>query len=57
MRKKFVYTPPANGYPEWNNNPETFQVNRLPAHANMVAFPTIEEALSNEFTSSLGTRR
>ncbi|MDT0121417.1 glycoside hydrolase family 2 TIM barrel-domain containing protein [Paenibacillus sp. RRE4] len=52
MRKKLVHTPPANGYPEWNNNPETFQVNRLPAHANMVAFPTIEEALSNEFTSS-----
>jgi beta-galactosidase len=52
MRKKLVHTPPVNGYPEWNNNPETFQVNRLPAHANMVAFPTIEEALSNEFTSS-----
>ncbi|MGQ8870960.1 glycoside hydrolase family 2 TIM barrel-domain containing protein [Paenibacillus sp. TSA_86.1] len=52
MRKKLVHTPPANGYPEWNNNPETFQVNRLPAHANMVAFPTIEEALSNEFTTS-----
>ncbi|MGF6356533.1 beta-galactosidase [Paenibacillus sp. 4624] len=52
MRKKLVHTPPANGYPEWNNNPETFQVNRLPAHANMIAFPTIEEALSNEFTSS-----
>ncbi|WP_427179401.1 glycoside hydrolase family 2 TIM barrel-domain containing protein [Paenibacillus sp. TC-CSREp1] len=52
MRKKLVHTPPANGYPEWNNNPETFQVNRLPAHANMVAFPSIEEALSSEFTAS-----
>ncbi|WP_340027214.1 glycoside hydrolase family 2 TIM barrel-domain containing protein [Paenibacillus sp. FSL H7-0940] len=52
MRKKLVHTPPANGYPEWNNNPETFQVNRLPAHASMVAFPSITEALSNDSSTS-----
>ena len=52
MRKKLVHTPPANGYPEWNNNPETFQVNRLPAHASMVAFPSITEALSNDSSAS-----
>jgi len=52
MRKKLIHTPPANGYPEWNNNPETFQVGRLPAHASMVAFPSVEEALSNESSAS-----
>ncbi|MEK3706830.1 glycoside hydrolase family 2 TIM barrel-domain containing protein [Paenibacillus sp. FSL R7-0198] len=52
MRKKLVHTPPANGYPEWNNNPETFQVGRLPAHASMVAFPSITEALSNDSSAS-----
>jgi beta-galactosidase len=33
--KKFQYTPPKNGYPEWNNNPETYQLNRLNAHATL----------------------
>ena len=31
MKKKWTYQPPANGYPEWNNNPEIFEVNRIPA--------------------------
>lgn len=48
MRKKekFVYVKPANGYPEWNNNPEIFQVNRLPARAHFISYATIEEALT-----------
>ncbi|THF75105.1 glycoside hydrolase family 2 TIM barrel-domain containing protein [Cohnella fermenti] len=47
-RPKFNYTPPANGYPEWNNNPEIFQLNRLPAHATMISYDTLEEALRGE---------
>ena len=26
-----MFTKTENGYPEWNNNPEIFQLNRLPA--------------------------
>ncbi|MUT67795.1 glycoside hydrolase family 2 TIM barrel-domain containing protein [Paenibacillus sp. NEAU-GSW1] len=33
MRSKFQYTPPANGYPEWNNNPELFELNRMKVHS------------------------
>ncbi|MCI3920851.1 DUF4981 domain-containing protein [Paenibacillus sp. TRM 82003] len=46
MRKKLVYVPPANGYPEWNNNPDIYQVNRMEAHASMAAFPSEAEALA-----------
>ncbi len=45
MRHKLVYQPPANGYPEWNNNPEIFQLNRMDAHASMMSFSTVSEAL------------
>jgi len=44
-KRKFVYTPPANGYPEWNNNPEIFQLNRMRANATLIPFATVEEAL------------
>jgi len=44
-RKKFVYTPPANGYPEWNNNPDIFQLNRMDAHAAFTSYATLEDAL------------
>ncbi|WP_150274051.1 glycoside hydrolase family 2 TIM barrel-domain containing protein [Paenibacillus tepidiphilus] len=52
MRPKLVYTPPVNGYPEWNNNPETFQLNRLPARATMMSFPTLEQALQGDREAS-----
>ncbi|MCM8709489.1 DUF4981 domain-containing protein [Clostridium sp. SYSU_GA19001] len=49
---KFKYLPPDNGYPEWNNNPEIFQVNRMDAHATLMPFDSIEEALEgNRFNS------
>ncbi|MBB6635591.1 glycoside hydrolase family 2 TIM barrel-domain containing protein [Cohnella thailandensis] len=47
-RPKFRYTPPENGYPEWNNNPDIFQLNRLPAHATLISYDTLEEALRGE---------
>lgn len=52
MRSKLNYQPPANGYPEWNNNPEIFQLNRLPAHASMMSYSSLEEALAGDKTSS-----
>jgi len=50
--KKFVYTPPKNGYPEWNNNPEIFQLNRLEAHATLMPYHTVEEALEGNRKAS-----
>lgn len=52
MRQKLQYTPPANGYPEWNNNPEIFQLGRLEAHSHMMAFPSVEQALARDHTAS-----
>ena len=49
---KFKYTPPKNGYPEWNNNPEIFQLNRLDAHATLMPYKTVDQALKGNRTSS-----
>ncbi|NOV02049.1 glycoside hydrolase family 2 TIM barrel-domain containing protein [Paenibacillus planticolens] len=46
MADKFVYTPPANGFPEWNNNPQIFQLNRMEAHATLMPYQTEAEALA-----------
>ncbi len=45
MLKKFDYVPPQNGFPEWNNNPEIYQINRMEAHATLMPYHTVEEAL------------
>lgn len=52
--RKLNYSPPVNGYPEWNNNPDIFQLNRRAAHATYMPFQTIEEALAGERTQSSG---
>src|SRR5665647_181622 len=52
VKKKFNYTPPANGYPEWNNNPEIFALNRIPAHAVRATYATVEEALHADIASA-----
>ena len=52
MRKKLVYAPPTNGYPEWNNNPETFQINRMDAHSTWIPYNSVEEALMGDSKSS-----
>lgn len=44
--RKFTYTPPANGYPEWNNNPDVFALNRMDAHATLVPYRSIQQALA-----------
>ncbi|KRE69481.1 glycoside hydrolase family 2 TIM barrel-domain containing protein [Paenibacillus sp. Soil750] len=46
MANKFVYTAPENGYPEWNNNPQIYQLNRLEAHATLMPYHTEAEALA-----------
>lgn len=50
--RKFAYSPPANGYPEWNNNPDIFQVNRMEAHATLMPFRTVQQALAGDRASS-----
>ncbi|MFS0778509.1 glycoside hydrolase family 2 TIM barrel-domain containing protein [Neobacillus sp. 3P2-tot-E-2] len=52
LMNKYKYSPPKNGYPEWNNNPEIFQLNRLDAHATLMPYRTVDEALKGERTSS-----
>ncbi|TLS51003.1 DUF4981 domain-containing protein [Paenibacillus antri] len=42
------YTPPANGFPEWNNNPDIFEVNRMKAHATLMPYDTVEAALAGD---------
>ncbi|OAS17811.1 glycoside hydrolase family 2 TIM barrel-domain containing protein [Paenibacillus oryzisoli] len=48
MRPKYSYTRPKNGYPEWNNNPEIFQLNRKNAHATLMPYDSVEEALKGD---------
>ncbi|WP_037287679.1 glycoside hydrolase family 2 TIM barrel-domain containing protein [Saccharibacillus sacchari] len=52
MFKKYKYVAPENGYPEWNNNPEIFQLNRLDARAALTPYANAEEALNNSENSS-----
>ncbi len=47
-KPKYEYMPPANGFPEWNNNPDIFEVNRMPAHASFTPYANAEEALDGE---------
>ncbi|WP_347880776.1 glycoside hydrolase family 2 TIM barrel-domain containing protein [Paenibacillus sp. F411] len=51
-KHKLNYTPPENGYPEWNNNPEIFQVGRLEAHTAFTAYDSLEQALQKRNESS-----
>ena len=44
----FKYIQPANGYPEWNNNPEITHLNRIDAHATFIPFDTFGKALNGD---------
>ncbi|MBN1780792.1 DUF4981 domain-containing protein [bacterium] len=46
VRAQFADLP--NGYPAWNNNPETFQINREPAHVTFIPFQDEAQALSGD---------
>lgn len=52
VKAKFTYTPPANGYPEWNNNPDIFELNRMKAHATLMPFDSVEEAIQGDRAAS-----
>ncbi len=53
MFKKLDYQPPANGYPEWNNNPDIFMLNRMDARAEtFTPYDTFEEAVKNDPSAS-----
>jgi beta-galactosidase len=52
LKQKFKYIAPQNGYPEWNNNPEIFEINRMEAHATLIPFETIEEAIEDKLGQS-----
>ncbi|SEO63861.1 beta-galactosidase [Amphibacillus marinus] len=52
MTNKYIYSPPTNGYPEWNNNPEIFQLNRRTAHATLMPYTNLQQALAGERTKS-----
>ncbi|KAB8125865.1 DUF4981 domain-containing protein [Gracilibacillus oryzae] len=45
-KTKFSYKAPENGYPEWNNNPEIFQLNRLEQHAEAIPYRSEKDALT-----------
>jgi len=51
-KTKLIYTAPANGYPEWNNNPDIFQLNRMEAHATLITHDSLDEALKGDRKSS-----
>lgn len=52
MLQKFQYSKPQNGYPEWNNNPEIFQLNRMKAHVQIMNYDTLEKAIEGHRYSS-----
>ena len=41
-----IYKKPDNGYPEWNNNPEIFEINRLDPHVNLKCKTNVSEAFA-----------
>lgn len=49
---KLDYKPPVNGYPEWNHNPEIFQLGRMDAHAITLPYDSLEQLLDGDLTAS-----
>lgn len=41
-----AWTAPANGYPEWNNNIEIFDINSEPAHTTLMPYESLTKALN-----------
>lgn len=51
--KKYQYETPENGYPEWNNNPQIFQLNRQKATAAFIPHQTRKDALTKRDQESV----
>ncbi|ALC20130.1 glycoside hydrolase family 2 TIM barrel-domain containing protein [Streptomyces pristinaespiralis] len=47
-----AWEPPANGYPEWNNNIAVFDVGSEPAHTTLMPYADVEQALAGDRTRS-----
>lgn len=52
MKEKFLYSKPANGYPEWNNNPEITRVNALSPRSTFGVYDNDSEAKMTNFDLS-----
>jgi beta-galactosidase len=52
LPEKFKYIAPKNGFPEWNNNPEIFELNRMEPHAATIPFDSVDEALKGKWDKS-----
>lgn len=50
--KKHEYSKPSNGFPEWNNNPDIFQLNRREAATASFPFETKAQAKENNYLKS-----
>ncbi|MGQ4488637.1 glycoside hydrolase family 2 TIM barrel-domain containing protein [Streptomyces sp. SAS_281] len=46
------WEPPANGYPEWNNNIAIFDVGSEPSHTTLMPYADIDQALACDRTES-----
>ena len=46
------WEPPANGYPEWNNNIAVFDVGSEPPHTTLMPYADVEQALAGDRTRS-----
>ncbi|MFE9726790.1 glycoside hydrolase family 2 TIM barrel-domain containing protein [Streptomyces sp. NPDC005794] len=44
--------PPANGYPEWNNNIALFDVGSEPPHTTLMPYADVDQALAGDRTRS-----
>ncbi|WP_130859683.1 glycoside hydrolase family 2 TIM barrel-domain containing protein [Gracilibacillus phocaeensis] len=51
-KEKLNYKRPVNGYPEWNNNPEIFSLNRLPQHALAIPYLHKQQAFERKKADS-----
>jgi beta-galactosidase len=47
-----AWEPPANGYPEWNNNIAIFDVGSEPPHTTLMPYTDVDQALACDRTSS-----
>ncbi len=52
MAKEIKANKTKNGFPEWNNNPEIFEINREKAHATLMPYKNIEKALQGDRKAS-----
>ncbi len=50
--ERAAWEPPANGYPEWNNNIAIFDIGSEPPHTTLMPYEGVEQALAGDRTRS-----